>query len=144
MEKEEKNLKETQRSKKNSEEKDELQQEIIDQLPPEMKGLMAAGLSIQQYSGPIPSRFFEKITEDHISKILDIAEKDEERSFEDVKSSRKYNLVYVLIFVGLFVFLTIFLIFKDVELYLEVLKIIVVFFGGFGGGFGYNEWKRKK
>jgi hypothetical protein len=94
--------------------------ELIENLPPETKKLIGSFLSIERYSGPFPRQFFEKINEQHISKILEIAEKDEERSFEDAKSSRKYNFGYLLIFTSLLVFLTVFLVHEDIELYKEV------------------------
>lgn len=117
--------------------------EFFERLPPEAKSLIAS-LSIERYSGPFPPQFFEKINEQHISKILEIAEKDEERSFEDAKSSRKYNFGYVLIFTGLLVFLTVFLVYKDVELYKEVFKLLIVYGGGLGSGFGINQWMRRR
>ncbi len=116
--------------------------ELIGTLPPEVKEIIGAMLSIERYSGPIPPQFFEKINEQHISKILEITERDEERALENVKSSRRYNLVYVLIFVGLLVFLTVFLVHEDTELYKEVFKLFIVFSGGFGSGFGVNQWRR--
>lgn len=118
--------------------------EFFESLPPEIIKEFRFGLSAQRYSGPFPPQFFEKITEQHISRILDIAEGDEKRSFEDAKSSRKYTLCYVLIVAALFVFLTVFLVFKDVELYEEVLKILIIFLGGLGGGFGINEMIRRR
>jgi hypothetical protein len=118
--------------------------ELIDNLPTEAKKLIGSFLSIERYSGPFPRQFFEKINEQHISKILEIAEKDEERSFEDVKSSRKYSFGYVLIFTSLLIFLTVFLVYKDIELYKEVFKLLIVYGGGLGSGFGINQWMRRR
>jgi hypothetical protein len=50
----------------------------------------------------------------------------------------------VLIFVSLFVFLTVFLVFRDVELYMEVIKLFAAFVGGFGGGIGFDEVMRRR
>ncbi len=118
--------------------------ELIERLPPEVKRMIGAVLSIERYSGPFPPQFFEKINEQHISKILEITERDEERTLEDAKSSRKYTFGYVLTFVGLLVFLTVFLVHEDTELYKEVFKLLIVFGGGLGSGLGINQWMRRR
>lgn len=135
------------RKEEKEEEKEISTAKIIEKLPPELREIVEigfSGISMSRYSGPIPPQFFNKINENHISKILEIAEKDEERSFEDAKSSRRYTFCYVLLFVGLLVFLTVFLVYKDVELYKEVFKLIIVYLGGLGSGLGINEWVRRR
>lgn len=82
--------------------------------------------------------------EHHISKILEVAEKDEERPFENAKSSRRYTFGNVLLLVGLIVFLAVFLVYKDVELYKEVFKLLIVYLGGLGSGLGINEWMGRR
>lgn len=99
---------------------------------------------MQRSSGPVPPQLIEKITGDHISTILELSEKDDQRAFEDIKSGRQFTLVYVLIFCFLFVFLTIYLVSQDVELYKEILKILVVFGGGLGSGYGLKSYIDKK
>jgi hypothetical protein len=76
--------------------------------------------------------------------ITKISEKEAERHFEDTRSSRRYNFGYVLVFVSLLVFLTVFLVFKDVELYKEVFKLLIVYLGGLGSGIGINQWVGRK
>jgi hypothetical protein len=88
----------------------------------------------------MPNPLAEKINEKHIDKILDIAEKDDERSFKDAGENRKFTLIYVLVFAALFVFSTIFLVGSDKELYKEVIKLFAVFLGGLGGGFGIKSY----
>jgi len=39
-----------------------------------------------------------KINETYVTKILELAEKDDERAFADAQASKKYILGYVLIF----------------------------------------------
>lgn len=119
--------------------------EVMQGLPPELaKNGIGFGLSMSSYSGPVPPQLLEKITESHISKILEISEKEAERHFEDTRSSRRYTFGYVLVFVSLLVFLTVFLVFKDVELYKEVFKLLIVYLGGLGSGIGINQWVGRK
>lgn len=74
--------------------------EVLKNLPPEIQKVAEIGFSMQRFSGPVPSPLLKKINEEHISKILDITAKGDEREFSDAQSSKKYNLVYVLIASG--------------------------------------------
>lgn len=88
----------------------------------------------------MPNPLTEKLTESHIDKMLEMSSKGNERAFEDSKASRRYTLVYVLLAIALFVFLTIYLVDVDQALWLEILKLLAVFVGGFGGGFGVKSY----
>jgi len=57
---------------------------------------------MQRISGPMPNPLLSKINEKHIDKILDIAQKEDENSYKDAQSTKKYSLVYF-IFIILFV-----------------------------------------
>lgn len=91
-------------------------------------------------SSPLVSPISEKINQQHITQILDIIEKDDERAFVHTRSARRYFLITLVIVLVFFGGLTVFLVNKDVALYQELLKIIVIFGGGFGSGFGYKEY----
>ena len=87
----------------------------------------------------LPGSLSNKINTEHISKMLDIAEQDNEREFKDTKLSRLYNLitlVIVLIFLG---FITVFLGNKDLSTYQDIVRILIIFGGGFGAGYGYKS-----
>lgn len=120
-------------------------------LPPEMEFLKDAPselrnvvMSMQRISGPMPHPLSNKINENHINKILDLAEKDGERVFADTSQSRKYTFAYLMVFSILFIFCTVFLVGKDTELYKELLKLLAVFAGGLGSGFGIKSYMDKK
>ena len=116
----------------------------IENLPPEEKRFIDASLSIQSIFSPSVSPILEKINEQHISQILEIAAKDDERAFADLQSSRKYAFINTIILVVAFGILTVFLVNKDVALYQEILKIIIIFGGGFGSGFGFKLYQDRK
>ncbi|KAF3980377.1 MAG: hypothetical protein HFP76_02340 [Methylococcales symbiont of Iophon sp. n. MRB-2018] len=90
--------------------------------------------------GPMQNPLTQKLTSQHIDKILEISEKDDERVFKDAGESRKYTLIYIVIFSVLFVFLTVFLVGSDVELYKEIVKLFAIFLGGLGSGFGIKGY----
>jgi hypothetical protein len=117
---------------------------VFEKLPPEVKKVMEIGFSMQRFSGPVPLPFLTKINETHISKILELAEKDDERAFADTQSSKRYILAYVLIFSVLFVFATVFLVGQNTELYKEMLKLLAMFLGGLGSGFGLKGYLDRK
>ena len=97
---------------------DSIEPDLPKSLPPEAKKVLEVGMSMRRF-GAMPNPIAEKINERHIDKILDIAEKDEERSFKDTGESRKFTLVYILIFAAIFVFTTVFLADSDRDLYKE-------------------------
>jgi len=113
---------------------------------PEKKELF---MSLQQF-GPAPNPFLEKLAEKindrHIDKVLELAAKEDEHVFEDSKLNKQYGFRYFCVAAILFVFLTVFLVKIDKELYLEVLKYLATFLGGFGGGYGFKSYmdSRKK
>lgn len=116
-----------------------IEPELLKNLPPEAKKVLEVGMSMHRF-GPMPNPLTEKINERHIDKILEIAEKDDERSFEDAGAARKFTLIYVLVFAALFIFSTVFLVGSDKELYKEVIKLFAVFLGGLGSGFGIKSY----
>jgi hypothetical protein len=116
----------------------------LENLPPEVKRVVQATLSMQRISMPLTSNYQDKINEEHISKILDIVAKDDERTFADTQSARKYTLINTIIVLIFFGFLTVFLVNKDVEIYREVLKLSIAFAGGLGSGFGLKGYLDKK
>ncbi len=112
----------------------------FDDLPDEAKAMLGM-LQINRSSISTRSSSFleDKINTEHISKILDIAEEDNKRELENIKLARLYNLinlVVVFIFLG---FLTVFLANKDLSTYQDIIRIIIIFGGGFGAGFGYKS-----
>jgi hypothetical protein len=97
---------------------------------------------------PIFPPFMEKINEEHIARVLDYSEKEDERDFEDAKSQRRYRfatfLVIAILFIFLFVFLTVYLVDRDRELYKDIVKLGLGFLSGLalGGGVAYNLGRR--
>jgi len=111
---------------------------MLEQLPPEARRIVKE--MFLSVSGPMRHPVLSKITEEHISTLLEQSGKDDERLFQDRSAARKYGVFYTLLAVALFVFLTVYLIGIDLALYQDVLKIIVAFAGGVGSGFGIKAF----
>ena len=133
---------------KNEEEKGDLEKlpdELEELLPPQLRKVVQASLSMQRFSSSsLVSPISEKINEQHITQILNIVEKDDERVFADTQSARRYFFITLIVVLVFFGGLTVFLVNKDVAIYQELLKIIIIFGGGFGSGFGYKGYLDRK
>ena len=123
---------------------DVVEPDVLENLPEEVRRVVQIGMSMQRSSGPFPPQLLSKFNEKHIDKILDLSEKDDDRTYKDIQSSRKYTLTYVLIFTALFSFITLFLVGENTALYQEILKLLVVFAGGLGSGYGLKIYLEKR
>ncbi|MFA7235714.1 MAG: hypothetical protein WC058_02525 [Phycisphaeraceae bacterium] len=100
-------------------------------------------------SGPLPNPVAKKITEEHISKALDLADRHDDRQFQfhnkklddektDRFSERKWNFAY---FIGVIVLVMALVgVFRDKpEILIPVLTGVGGFVGGFVGGIGFGK-----
>ncbi len=118
-----------------------LESELLNKLPADARKIVEVGMmSMHRFSGPMSNPITQKINEKHIDKILELSEKDDERAFKDASQARRYTLAYVIVFVLLFIFVTVFLVGSDKELYKEVIKLLAVYLGGLGSGFGIKSY----
>lgn len=127
-----------------SEKDDGIDPEILEDLPPEVREVVKSSIMMQRYTGPMPNPLFSKINENHIDKILDLAQKEDENSFSDAQSSKRYSMAYFVIFIGVFVFITLYLAKDNKELFSDILGVIISIAGGFGGGYGYKSYVDSK
>lgn len=116
--------------------------EILENLPPEIKRTMEMAISMQ--TGRMPNPILSKLTEEHITKILDQSEKEDENSFKDTQSSKAYNLIYFVITVLLIVFFVIYLADRDKALLLNLADKALYILAGFGGGYGFKAFRDSK
>jgi hypothetical protein len=90
----------------------------------------------------------EKINEQHIAKVLDYSDQQDQRDFQDTRSQRRYDFaryaLSLIVFVFLFVFLTIYLVDRDKELYKNILKVGLGALGGLAAGFGLGRMGAKR
>ncbi len=116
-----------------------LDDEVLKKVPPEILKI------IEHRSfkhGPAPNPVAEKITENHITKILDNTAEESGRRARDKTQSRKFTFASAVLAVGVFVFLTVFLK-PDRDLYVEIIQLLAIFAGGFGAGYGVKAYLEK-
>jgi len=107
----------------------------FDEPPQEIKQMLSSYLlSIQSEQRFISGtdKIAEKITEEHIGKIIDISEKEDERSFKAFKFGRIVGLIIFMVSLA-FAFVLL-LVFKDSEYFPTILTAIFSFLGGLGVG----------
>jgi hypothetical protein len=129
--------------KKSSSEKATILEEELKNLPPEAQQMMHMFMSRERYIGPLPNPIASKINEKHIDTVLENSEKDSEREFKSGIHQKYFSAFIIIVFVGLFIFLTIWLSEKNKDLYMDILKIVIGFLGGFGSGYGIKAYRDK-
>ncbi len=115
--------------------------QFLKNAPPEIRKTITQ-MAAFQFSGPVrhENPLFRKFTPQHIDKLLDYLHEDEKKQCELESSGRFFNLAYALTALGVFVFLVVFLAKDKPELFVDILKMLVAFAGGFGGGFGIKSY----
>jgi hypothetical protein len=120
-------------SHKPKEEEGFIPEEILDEIPAEDKSKI---ISIQTMFSGLMKRtnpLADKITEEHIHKLIDNADKQDLRNLEERKDQRKYNF---LIFIISLIFLGFIIVYlkEDKEMLYRIIIAIISFLGGFGFG----------
>jgi hypothetical protein len=117
----------------------------IEKIPEPVKSLFSSFFAARQ---PVFPPFMEKITEQHIDKVLDYSEKQDQREFLEVQSERRLAfakfVIIVVLFIFLFVFLTLYLVDRDKELYKDILKVGLGALGGIAAGYGLGKRSANK
>ncbi len=84
-------------------------------------------------------QFAEKVTSEHIDKMIDNSEKVSDRSFRFASRQQIMNFFYILVSVGVFIFLTIYLSGDNPQLYKDIISYALTFLAGTGLGFGIKS-----
>ena len=116
--------------------------EAIRSLPPQIRRSFMSIVQgrVSQDGHPL----FEKFTSQHIDKWLDYLQKDDDYEYGLLSSNRFFVLAYVLIAVSVLFGLIYLLLPADKGMLQDILKILVVFAGGLGSGFGLKSYLDKK
>jgi hypothetical protein len=114
--------------------------QIIENLPPEIKKIVEMGFSMQKVSSQSSNPLLSKINEKHIDRILDIVHKEEDNSYKDAQSTKRFSLIYFTIIVLFIGFLIFYLVDKDTTLLITIIEKGLYVIGGFGGGYGVKAY----
>lgn len=110
-----------------------------DDIPPEIKKVMEASFMMQRITGPMYPPFADKIKEEHISRILDITERENELAYKDAQQNKWILLAIVTMFTICFVGMSVFFVNHNKDsLMQDMMKIALSFIGGFGGGYWFK------
>lgn len=124
---------------------DDVVSEIVSSIPQEERRRVHSIMMGESYSfGRLPSPIEEKLTAEHIGRLIELGDRDSERMYQDSLQGRRYSLAYALLAVLLFVFLVIFLSQANPTLLTDLVQHVVVFAGGAGLGYGYSERRRRR
>lgn len=94
--------------------------------------------------GPFPHPIFDKMTAEHVDKFLDHSHEDEINEYTLARLNKWFHLGYALLFVAFLVFLILYLAPFQKDLLGDILKMLAVFAGGFGAGFGAKSFWGKR
>ena len=110
-------------------------EEILEQIPAEHRGRIAAIIKHTMISGVMKSGgpLSDKITSEHISEIIRKSDEQDKRDREERKSERNYNLALVIIALLFIGFLIVYLQ-NNEQLLVKIVIAIVSFIGGYGFG----------
>ena len=106
-----------------------------DGIPPEYRSIISSFLmSVSREQRLISSAdsIAEKVTEEHITKMLDMGAKEDERSHLAFKWNRVIQVIVLLVSLGFAAFLLVF--FKDSPHFSTIVTSIFSFLGGLGIG----------
>lgn len=110
---------------------------LMENMPGSVKRAMGMMMSI---SGPLPHPLMEKITPEHVSKIIESGDKENERAFQEQREGRHQNLIiFIITVVGLLALIVFLVIMKENGLLLNLVIAIL----GFAGGIGVGKYYRK-
>jgi hypothetical protein len=87
---------------------------------------------------------FEKFTPEHIDKFLDYSHDDDGHNYELAKQGKLYNLIYFVVGLLFLVFLIVYLLPSNKDLLIDLIRLLIVFGGGFGAGYGVKSLKGKE
>jgi len=135
--------KEDERNNGREENRQIISEEDMEKLPPPIREIVRSSMSMV-VSGSTSHPLLSKINTEHISRIIDVSEKENERDFQDNQSSRKWNFawliaicVFILSIFGLFIYA------QKAEYIVPIGTAILGFAGGFGSGLGVGRYRRK-
>jgi len=113
-------------------------QELISQLPPEVRENIKFHLSSFR-AGGYPNPLVEKLTPEHIAEIISNDRQEDQNRYKYAWSSRFFRAFYVLMTLACLIFLIIFLKDNDSALLIKIIEYVIVFCGGLGAGIGYGK-----
>jgi len=118
-------------------------EEILESIPVEERGKIVSIIKQSMFSGVMRrgNPISEKITGEHITKLIEKADNQDIRDRAERRSQRNYNFIILVTGLVFLAFLIVFLK-NDKELLYKIIIAIISFVGGFG--FGRTTHKKEE
>ena len=118
--------------------------DAISKMPPDVKRMFEMFAVTATSGGPRYHPIFDKFEKAHVDKFLDNIKAEEEHEYRYHSAGRFFGLGYVVLAALGFGWLIYFLLPQHKDILIDVIKIVVVFAGGFGSGVGWKAHKSKR
>ncbi len=114
----------------------EVPAEILAGVPKEHhQAIVRAFSSVTQFAAPVLNPIFQRITSDHVSRIIDNIENDRVREDNADKSRMRYQFWYFILGVGVIVGLIVFFTVSDNrDMIIPIIGVVAGFLGGYTTG----------
>ena len=118
------------------EEVDNLEQDVLADIPKPVLHRLEMFMGQMIRSGSIPSPFWEKITPEHVSQVIESNDLATRLTIEDRQKCRYFNVVYIILGLAALGFLVLTLQGSNPDLLEKLITITLSFVGGMGAGLG--------
>jgi hypothetical protein len=119
--------------------------EVLNKLPPQARAQVESIFASAAFYGPVPNPIAQKVTSEHVGKLLENEARGTELEAADRKDARRFAVGFSAFIALLVVALILVLTLTDhADVLDDVIRALVLFGGGFGGGFGFSEWRHKR
>jgi len=122
--------------------KDAEYQQFLKSAPSQVRGFLMQ--MTHRSGGPFPHPLFEKFKSEHVGQFLEITREENMREYSLASRAQVFRLVFAALIVAFLVFLVLFLAPSNKDILTDILKILAVFAGGFGAGFGTRSFMQKE
>ncbi|MEI7989474.1 MAG: hypothetical protein WCI88_10570 [Chloroflexota bacterium] len=106
-----------------------------------IKESFSAIMQMVRSEGGPAVEFVKKLGPDHIHKIIEGSQIDDNHRFELEKSGRIWYFLYTLLILGFILLLIYFLLPNNKDLLMELIKLALTFAGGLGAGYGFKSFQ---
>ena len=114
----------------------ELPAELLAGVPKEHRqAIVRAFSSVTQFAAPVLNPIFQRITSEHVSRIIDNIENDRVREDNADKSRMRYQFGYFIIGLGVIVGLIVFFtVSNNRDMIIPIISLVAGFLGGYTAG----------
>ncbi len=113
--------------------------EILEGLPADDRKRITTLLRSSVQIGAMGNPLHGKVTSNHISQVLDSADKERDLTFRDRQRTRWFVLAASILLMVFFGFLLVYLVDRDTALFMNIFVAIASFVGGAGFGYGIKK-----